>query len=150
MIYCKVSELDKYRNYSDNMRVAIDFVQKTDLSKLPMGKTSISGDEIYVNKMKINTKELSELKYEVHHKYIDIQIDLGGNEKLFIKNDNNNCIEDYNENGDYALFASSEPDAVCSMNPEYCTICFPYEIHMPGVCNTSDSVEKCVIKVLDK
>ncbi len=150
MIYCKVSELKKYQDYSENMRIAVDFIQKTDLSKLPMGKTSILDNKVYINKMKINTKELTALKYEVHHKYIDIQIDLNGDEKIFIKNDNCNLIEDYNENDDYALFSPSLADAVCNMNSEYCTICFPYEIHMPGVHNTSDFVEKCVVKVFDK
>ena len=132
------------------MRIAVDFIQKTDLRKLPMGKTNIKGNEIYINKMKTNTKELNDSKYEVHHKYIDVQIDLDGDEKILIKNDNNNCIENYNEIDDYALFSPSLADAVCNMNPEYCAICFPYEIHMPCVRNTSDFVEKCVIKVLDK
>lgn len=150
MIYCKVLELKKYQNYSENMRIAVDFIQKTDLRNLPMGKTSIKGNEIYINKSKTNTKEPNDSKYEVHHKYIDIQIDLDGDEKIFIKNDNSNRIEDYNENDDYALFSPSLADAVCNMNSEYCTICFPHEIHMPGVHNTSDFVEKCVVKVLDK
>lgn len=149
MIYCKVSDLELYKQYSENMKEAISFLQKNDLNKLPFGKTVINGDKIFINKMESKTQNYENLKYEVHHKYIDIQIDLDGDEKLLIINKSEDFVNSFDKEGDYALYASSEPDSICKMNTDYCAICLPYEIHMPCVKNTSDTVIKCVVKVLD-
>ncbi len=150
MIYCKLSDLELYKNYSENVKEAISFIQKNDLNELPFGKTVVNGDKIFINKMESKTQNYENLKYEVHHKYIDIQIDLNGDEKLLIKNKDEYCIEAFNQDGDYALYSSSDADLICKMNTDYCAICFPYEIHMPCVKNTTDAVTKCVVKVLDE
>ena len=150
MIYCKVFELQKYSSYSDNMKKAIDYVTTHDLSALQMGKTVVDGDKVFINKSNPETKDSDSLQYEVHHRYIDIQIDLEGDEKLYIKNDTKNCICEYDENGDYALFKSSVPDVIVNLNKAFCVICFPYEIHMPCVKSTTEKVLKCVVKVLDE
>lgn len=149
MIYCKLSDLNSYKNYSENLKEAIDFIQKNDLKTLPFGKTVVNGEKIFINKMESKTQNYENLKYEVHHKYIDIQIDLDGDEKLLIINKSEDCVNSFDKEGDYALYASSEPDSICKMNTDYCAICFPYEIHMPCVKNTADIVIKCVVKVLD-
>lgn len=149
MIYCKVSDLELYKKYSENMKEAISFIQKNNLNELPFGKTVVNGDKIFINKMESKTQNPENLKYEVHHKYIDIQIDLDGDEKLLITNKSVDCVNSFDQEGDYALYASSEPDSICKMNTDYCVICFPYEIHMPCVKNTADTVIKCVVKVLD-
>ena len=91
MIYCKVSDLEKYSSYSENMRRAIDYVMTHDLSVLPMGKTVIDGEKIFINKSNPETKEADLQQYEVHHRYIDIQIDIEGDEKFYIKNEDLIC-----------------------------------------------------------
>ncbi len=150
MVYTKVSDLSKYYFYSENIRKAIEYLETHDLRKLPMGKTVVDGEKVFINKSNPETKSAQELQYEVHHKYIDIQIDLEGDEKLFITNSTDNCSHEFEENGDYALFKYSMPNAVFDMNKDYCVICFPKEIHMPCVRNTTEKVLKCVIKVLDE
>ena len=89
MIYCKLSDLGLYKNYSENMKEAIEFIQKNDLNTLPLGKTIVNGEKVFINKMESKTQDYAALKYEAHHKYIDIQIDLDGDEKLLITNVNN-------------------------------------------------------------
>lgn len=150
MIYCKVSELIKYKNYSKNMECAINYVLSHELTELPLGKTVIDGDKVYINKSNPETKIAEEQQYEVHHRYIDIQIDLDGDEKLYILNCSKKCTHPFDEAGDYALYANETPDTICNMNKDYCVVCLPNEIHMPCVRNTTEKVLKCVVKVLDE
>ena len=149
MIYTKISDLKKYAFYSDNMRKAIEYLETHDLKQLQMGKTVVDGDSVFINKSNPETKHGETQQYEVHHKYIDIQIDLEGDEKLFITNSTENCTHEYDDAGDYALYKYSKPNASFDMNKDYCVICFPNEIHMPCIKNTTDNVLKCVVKVLD-
>lgn len=149
MIYCKLSDLDSYKNYSENMKEAISFIQKNNLNSLPFGKTVVNGEKVFINKMEVNVQDYNQLQYEVHHKYIDIHIDLIGDEKLFIRNKDDNCTSPFDDEGDYALYKSTDPDLVCNIDQNYCAICLPFELHMPCVKNSTEVVTKCVVKVLD-
>ena len=149
MIYCKISELPRYISCSANLKKAIDFIMTNDLNALPFGKTIIDGEKVFINKSKTETKKSDELKYESHKNYIDIQIDLDGNEKIYINNGTCDCIESYKESDDYALYSYSEPDLTVKLNKSFCMIIFPNEIHMPCVKYKEKSLIKCVVKVLD-
>ena len=130
------------------MKKAIDYVLTYDLYALPLGKTVIDGEKVYIIKANHETKDFELQQYEVHRRYIDIQIDIDGDEKFYIKNDTLNCTHEYNAKEDYALFKSSPADVSANLNKEFCVICFTNEIHMPCVKNISNTVLKCVVKVL--
>ena len=49
MIYDKRAELARYFGLSPNLDAAIRFLQTTDLTALPMGRTEIPGGDIYYN-----------------------------------------------------------------------------------------------------
>ena len=149
MIYCKISELPRYISCSANMKKAIEFIMTNDLNALPFGKTIIDENRVFINKSKIVTKKPDELKYESHKNYIDIQIDLDGNEIIYINNGTCGCIETYKESEDYALYSYCEPDLSVKLNKNFCAIIFPNEIHMPCVKGKVSSLIKCVVKVLD-
>lgn len=150
MIYCKLCELSKYSSYSSNLRKAIEFILSNDLRKLPMGKTFIENDKIYLNKTNIEPKNADLQKYEVHYKYIDIQIDIEGDEFIYIKNNESKCIHEYDSSEDYALYSYSKEDVSLSLDKERCLVIFPYEIHMPCIKKNTQSVIKCVVKVLNE
>lgn len=149
MIYCAISELPRYISCSTNMKKAIEFIMTHNLNALPLGKTIIDGDKIFINKSSVEAKTADLLKYESHKKYIDIQIDLKGDETVFINNGTCDCIEPYKEDDDYALYSYCEPDLAISLNQNYCVIIFPNEIHMPCVKNKAKTLIKCVVKVLN-
>lgn len=150
MIYCTISELPRYISCSTNMKKAIDFIMTHNLNELPLGKTIIDGDKIFINKSSVEAKTADLLKYESHKNYIDIQIDLEGDETVFINNGNCDCIASYKESDDYALYNYCEPDLTVNLNQNYSAIIFPKEIHMPCVKNKAKTLIKCVVKVLDK
>ena len=147
MICCKIADLEKYA-VSRNLKDAVRYVLKNDLRSLPLGKTVVDGDRIFINKVCAETKTPDLLQYEEHHKYIDIQIDVDGDETIYMLYTGATCTQPFDETGDCALYAAKRPDVVCHMNEERCVLCFPYELHMPCVKASCDKVTKCIVKVL--
>lgn len=148
MIFCDLTDLGKYA-ISKNLKDAVTYVSEHDLRSLPAGKTVVDADRIFINKICAQTKTCDSLQYEVHRKYIDIQIDLDGDEKICLLYKDGECTHPFDDAGDYALYAAAEPDVVCSVHAGQCVVCFPHELHMPCVKASCDKVTKCIVKVLD-
>ena len=51
MIYDKLSNLGLYKGMNPNLDTAIDYILSHDLNELPLGKTVVDGDNVYVNVM---------------------------------------------------------------------------------------------------
>ena len=84
MIYDEIKNIERYRGISKNLDTAIDFLEKTDLNSLPLGKTEILGDKVFANVMEAQAKAENELSFEIHKKYMDIQVDIEGTEEILI------------------------------------------------------------------
>jgi YhcH/YjgK/YiaL family protein len=147
MIYDKLVHLSHYKGLTQNLDKAIDFILATDLSALPVGKTVIDGEEVFVNVMEITTKASDEGEFEAHQKYLDIQLDLEGEEYIEMALERGDVIEPYNEENDYGFFKSGEALS-CLLGKERFMICMTDELHKPGIqVNESMAVKKCVVKV---
>ena len=68
--------------YPKTVRRGIEWLQKTDLAALPLGRQEIDGDAIYANVQEYETKPVEEFGVEAHQKYIDIQLVAAGRELL--------------------------------------------------------------------
>ncbi|MBR1576096.1 MAG: YhcH/YjgK/YiaL family protein [Bacteroidales bacterium] len=55
---------------------ALRFIEETDLAALPAGKHVIDGDHLWVNIVDSPMKSAGQARYEVHDRYIDIQVPL--------------------------------------------------------------------------
>lgn len=66
MIYDEIRNISRYRGISSNLDVAIDFLEKTELNNLPLGKTEILGDKVFANVMEAQAKDEKELSFEIH------------------------------------------------------------------------------------
>ena len=82
MIFDKISNAGLYKGMHPNLDTAIDFMLTQDLEALPLGKTAIDGDRVFINKMEALAAPADEKLFEVHHKYMDIQIDVSGRETI--------------------------------------------------------------------
>lgn len=147
MIYDLISNIVNYKGISNHLDTAIEFIMKTSLQELPLGRTDIDSDHVFINVMKAETKEEESLDFEIHKKYMDIQIDLIGTEMIQIGIESGCEIQPYIEAKDIGFF-KAEVGASCIMGPERFIICMAGELHKPGIqvgCNTA--IKKCVIKV---
>ena len=83
MIYDKRAELARYFGLSPNLDAAIRFLQTTDLTALPMGRTEIPGGDIYYNHFTYTTALISQASlFEAHERYLDLHIVLSGCERI--------------------------------------------------------------------
>lgn len=147
MIYDKLINMNSYKGMNKNLDTAIDFILSHDLNELPMGKTVVDGDNVYINVMDAKAQPIEERAYEIHKNYMDIQMDLVGVERIdtgdFTKM---NCGE-YNAEKDVAK-VTAEDLAECIIGPENFIICMPNEPHKPNIAVTEDVVlKKAVCKV---
>lgn len=145
MIYDLIKNIGIYKGISSNLDTAIDYIMKTDLNELPLGKTVIDGDKVFINVQNAQTRELTDESYEIHKDYMDIQIDLEGTEVIATGLD---CVEAL---GDYKpdfQAVRAEQSAACTMGSGRFIICMTGEAHAPGgYLHRPESIKKCVVKV---
>ena len=147
MIYDKLSNITLYKGLSKNLDTAIQFISTHDLNELPLGKTTIDGDRVYINVMETKAQPIEERKYEVHKNYMDIQIDLIGTERVDTGDYHQVTLEDYHPENDVAA-ASSEDLAQCILGPGNFIICMAREPHKPNIAVSDDTfLKKAVVKV---
>ncbi len=82
MIYDLLANIGNYRGMNRNLDKAIDYLMTVDINTLPLGKTEIDGDRVFLQVMEARTHELTDESYEVHRDYMDIQIDIDGCEVI--------------------------------------------------------------------
>lgn len=147
MIYDKLSNLSYYKGISKNLDTAINFITSHDLNELPLGKTSIDGDKVYINVMETKAQPVEERKYELHKNYMDIQIDLIGTERVDTGDFHSVTLSDYQPEGDVAVAQSSDM-ASCILGLGNFIICMAREPHKPNIQVTEDTfLKKAVCKV---
>lgn len=78
MIYDGLAAIGRYRGMSRGLDVLIDWLGEHDVSELPLGKTQIDGDRVFANVMETKTKRFEDARFEFHHRYADVQVDLEG------------------------------------------------------------------------
>ena len=101
MIYDELKNISKYRGISANLDTAIAFLEESILSELPMGKTVIDGEKVFINVMEADAKEREEIAFEIHKRYMDIQIDIEGTEAIEIGEYLPGVKEQYDERTDF-------------------------------------------------
>ncbi len=117
-------------------------------------KYDIIGDDMFAVVQFYDTKDIAECRIETHHKYIDIQTLLVGNERMFYAAANAlELSEEYNADNDVAFYKYAADKVIqYALTPGVFTIFFPNEGHMPGVALNSGiaPVKKVVIKIAAK
>lgn len=147
MIYDEIKNASRYRGISENLDIAIDFMEKTDLKSLPLGRTDICGDRVFANVMEAESKKEEELSFEIHRKYMDIQIDLEGTEAILVGLGEIQEKEPFSTERDFGS-CTADKSARMVMGEGRFIVCMAREAHLPGAAACRDRhLKKCVIKV---
>lgn len=146
MILDSLKNLGSYEALSPNFAKAIEFILKSDLSALPLGRNEICGDLVYANVMEAQPKSKEEARLEIHRKYIDIQIPISGNELMGYTPLAELPAPDYVESDDAALYPAgiAARDYFNVKNDQF-VIFFPQDGHAPAI--TPVALKKVVVKV---
>ena len=82
MLYDTLENLNQYTGLFPNLEKAIDFIEDNDVSALPLGRTEIDGDDVYVKVMEAEPTPGEGRAFETHSRYMDLQMDLEGAEPV--------------------------------------------------------------------
>lgn len=124
-----------------------DFVKNTDFDAIPLGKVEVDGENLFVMNLDIDGADMATQPLEMHRKYIDVHILLGGEEKIgwLPIEDIANYTQAYEESGDCAL-SNDSPRYYVDMRPgEYCIV-WPEDPHAPAI--STGRIRKLIGKVL--
>ena len=83
MIVASLDQLANQASTPRRLRVALDFLQQTDLLALPDGRAEIQGDEVFALVQSYDTRPVPEQpRFEAHRKYLDVQYLAAGQEAM--------------------------------------------------------------------
>ena len=81
MIVDKLSNLSRYAGLGKNFAAAAHWFEEHGASSLPMGRMEIDGSQVFVNTA-VNRLDRTEMAWEAHALYADIQLILEGEERF--------------------------------------------------------------------
>ena len=145
MICDTLNHLHLYKGFHKNLDTAIAFLAAHPLDTLPLGRTDVDGDEVFINTMDAALKPHADSHAEYHHLYADLQIDLTGGEGWGYETVPGTEVEPYHSD----IGQVDSPDALFgTLGEGRFVLFFPGELHRPGV-KTSDcsTVRKAVVKI---
>lgn len=147
MIYDKMSNLKLYKGMNKNLDTAIDFITSHDLNTLPLGRTIVDQDNVFINVMETSAASVDERQYEFHKNYMDIQMDLIGIERVDTGDSAKAEYINYNEAGDVGNAVTADLGS-CLIGTENFIICMAGEPHKPNIAVSGDLfLKKAVCKV---
>ena len=151
MILDRLSHMERYRGLERNFSKAVSFLQRPDVFSLPLGEFEIDGRSVY-GFVKETGLTRENIRWEAHEKYADIQIILGGAERIgFVPFSSQPVAEPYNAEKDIAFFLEAGTGVECTLRPGDFMIFLPGELHRPDCPVPGEPVSrKMVIKVLVK
>ncbi|EOV0996036.1 N-acetylneuraminate anomerase [Edwardsiella piscicida] len=120
----------------------------TPADKAP-GRYALDGDDIFMNVMLLTTQSPQEKAAELHADYIDIQLLLRGEERIFYGGAGTARVcEAWHEEEDYQLCQQIAHEQRVTLYPGMFAIFMPGEPHKPG-CRVGEAqaIAKVVIKV---
>jgi biofilm protein TabA len=149
MIIDSLKNYETYLNIHPLFKKGFEYLINTNFNNLPNGRVDIEGDKLFALIQSYSTKAESELRYEAHKKYIDIQFMISGNESFFHMDKSRcNIIEEYVFDKDVAFYTAD--GILYKVLEEQFYILFPHDAHKPCMHfdGYAQNVKKVVLKVL--
>lgn len=147
MLYDKLENISRYRGVSKGLDILIDWLKSHRLEDLPLGRTSILDDKVFVNVMTATPRFASGAEYEVHQKYMDLQLDLDGNESFMVTQGPLCWTQPVDPDKDIG-FGMGTVGCTGQLGNGMFALFFAEEPHMPTLHAGAVEVKKAVIKIL--
>ena len=146
MIIGKIKDLKTYKGIHKAIDEAIEYVEKTDLLALEVGKYIVS-DNVTVNRQQYIGKD--HMDAENHERYLDLQIVVKGKEGFGYADISNPTLKEktvYNDIKDVTKY-DVEDEFIYTLNDGSFALVFKEDIHRPGLKVDDNLIEKVVIKI---
>lgn len=129
---------------------ALSFVRGNDMSTISDGRYDISGDDIYINVMTVNSVNKESKSFEVHREYVDIQILIDGEECMEYVSplEATQPLSDYDSANDFQSVIPNGNVSTLLLKKNMFAVFYPGEPHKPTCyINEARTIKKAVIKV---
>lgn len=149
MIIGKLKDIEQYKGLSENLDRAIESIKNKEYLCGNPGKNIIYKDEVFFNHRIVNTREEKDSFYEIHKKYIDIQIPIDNDENyaFSFSIDGMDMKEMYNDEKDYAFYNGDIKNKVRLTSEDF-IIFFTEEPHMPLLMvDVKKKIQKVIYKI---
>lgn len=148
MIIDSLENVKHYRNLSERIKKAFEFLEEIDFETIEPGRYNVEGDEIFALVSEYNTKIPADVLPEAHERYIDVQYMVKGEENMgYAPLDDQDIIKPYDAENDIVFYQSQVSKLL--MSEGMFAVFFPNDIHAPGIMvDTQKPVKKVVVKVL--
>jgi biofilm protein TabA len=138
-----------YRGLPAGLVAALDFLQRTDLVTLPLGKMVIDGERLFALVQEYQPKPASQGKFEAHRRYWDVQYVARGVERMGYSHLSRMTVnEPHSDERDVAFFTG--PGDWLYVPAGTFAIFGPNDVHMPGVAVGDSPNQPMVWKVVVK
>lgn len=144
-------DLESFKSIHPRFSDAFEFLKKAVNEDYKDGNYEIDGKNIYAFISSYETKTESEVQFEAHNKYIDIQCVVSGTEVIGFESEKEvSLTQDYKDGNDICFYALNENyDKIALKKGEF-VIIMTDELHVPclSVENKPENVRKIVVKIL--
>ena len=148
MICDSMQNLIAYAGCFHGLDILLSWLQENRLEDLPLGRTEIDGDRVFVNVMNAQTRPQEGAEYEVHKRYMDLQLDLEGCERFSVSDFVQYNAKGFDEQADIGVGSGR---SVCEgqLGEGRFALFLAGEPHMPTLCcQQPEPVKKVVVKIL--
>ncbi len=146
MILDILGNANRYEALHNNFPKAFQFLKRADLATLAEGRYDIDGDNVFAIVAKDQGREKNEAQLEIHNKYIDIQMVLGGVDEMGWKARTAcaDMVDEYDAENDIQ-FAADPPTSWATTEPGHFAIFFPEDAHLPLI--SKGLIHKVIVKI---
>lgn len=149
MIVDSIYNIEKYSGLNINASKIVEFVKKAEESNLEDGRYEILGEDMFALVQTYETKAASEMRFETHNKYIDVQYIRQGKEVMNYKlRDKLIVSEDLSETKDVIFYEDAVDYTSVVVEEGSFALFLTHDGHMPGVkYGEKEIVKKIVFKI---
>jgi biofilm protein TabA len=124
-----------------------EYLERTDLRALPLGRTTIEGEDVFALVSEAPSREASEARFEAHRRNIDVQYAVDGQEAIGFAPRAAVTVP-YDEAKDIEFLATPANYASVALKAGHFAVFAPEDGHQPG-CHLDGlhTVRKVVVKV---
>jgi YhcH/YjgK/YiaL family protein len=133
-------------NLAPRLKQAIDYLRRTDLTAIPLGRLDLDGDQLFALVQEYTTRTPENCAWESHRRYIDLQYVVQGAERMgYVTLARAREREAYDAARDVAFYEPGE-DYV-TIEAGMLAIFGPEDVHAPcGAAGKPRPVRKIVVK----
>ena len=147
MVNDHIKYASEYFNLSAGIRVALEYLRRTDIASLAAGRHDIDADRVFVLVSDYDTRQPADTFWEAHRRHVDVQFVQSGSERIAYGDIARFELDPYDAERDL-IVARGESERFVEVGAGEFVILFPHDVHMPGLTGRAvQAVRKAVVKV---